>query len=65
MKIIVPAELVATIGYPEQIAGQTASARRKSAVSDPLECLAKAICADASSDSMRYVLRSDTGQDGE
>ena len=30
-----------------------------------LESLAQAIRSDASSDSLKYVLRSDTGQDGE
>ena len=65
MKIIDSHELDASIGNADQVSVRTASDPQRDVVIKPIDCLAKAICADASSESMSYLLRSDTGQDGE
>lgn len=65
MKIIDSQEFVTSIGNADQVSARTASDPERDVVIKPLDCLAKAICADASSETMKYLLRSDTGQDGE
>jgi hypothetical protein len=65
MKFTVSNELIESSHNADKVSRQMSSEQQKAVVAKPLDCLATAICADASSDSMKYVLRSDTGQDGE
>jgi len=65
MKIIDSQELGTAVGNADQLSGRTTSDSERDVVIKPLESLVRVICADASSESMKYLLRSDTGQDGE
>lgn len=65
MKIIDSQELGTAVGDADEISGRTASDSERDVAIKPLENLVRVISADASSESMKYLLRSDTGHDGE
>ena len=65
MKIIDSQELGIAFDDADQLSRRTASDSERDVVIKPLESLVRVISADASSESMKYLLRSDTGHDGE
>ena len=65
MKFIVVNELIASSGKADEARGRTPADEPEAVVVEPLEYLAAVIRMDASHESMKYVLRSDTRQDGE
>ncbi len=65
MKANVSIDLIAATTATSKVSPTKTTDQPNSAPDRSLESLAQAIRSDASSDSLKYVLRSDTGQDGE